>query len=108
MRARKALIVATGGSSGNVNFRRMFDPRLTEEYQVAGEAVFIAGRERELAAMAIGASLWGTANQTLRRNGALRKRPVISAQHIYPEWTPQSRYSRLSGPPGSRCTTGRT
>ena len=71
VRARKALIVATGGSSSNVNFRRMFDPRLTEEYQVAGEAVFIAGRERELAAMAIGASLWGTANQTLERNGAL-------------------------------------
>src|SRR5437868_10264229 len=32
IRARKAVVVATGGSSGNVNFRRMFDPRLTEEY----------------------------------------------------------------------------
>ena len=32
IRARKAVIVATGGSTGNVNFRRMFDPRLTEEY----------------------------------------------------------------------------
>src|SRR5215472_13693017 len=32
IRARKAIIVATGGSTGNVNFRRMFDPRLTEEY----------------------------------------------------------------------------
>ena len=32
IRARKAVLVATGGSSGNVNFRRMFDPRLTEEY----------------------------------------------------------------------------
>ena len=32
IRARKAVIVATGGVSGNVNFRRMFDPRLTEEY----------------------------------------------------------------------------
>src|SRR5258708_38649742 len=30
IRARKAVIVATGGSSGNVNFRRRFDPRLTE------------------------------------------------------------------------------
>ena len=32
IRARKAVIIATGGSSGNVNFRRMFDPRLTQEY----------------------------------------------------------------------------
>ena len=37
-RARKAVILATGGSTGNVNFRRIFDPRLTEEYcGVAGE-----------------------------------------------------------------------
>ena len=32
IRARKAVIIATGGSTGNVEFRRMFDPRLTEEY----------------------------------------------------------------------------
>jgi hypothetical protein len=90
VRARKAVIVATGGSSSNVNFRRMFDPRLTEEYQVAGEPYSSQDASGELAAMAIGASLWGTANQTFERNGALRKRPVIGAQHIYPEWTPQS------------------
>ncbi len=90
VRARKAVIVATGGSSSNVNFRRMFDPRLTEEYQVAGEPYSSQDASGELAAMAIGASLWGTANQTLERNGALRKRPVVGAQHIYPEWTPQS------------------
>jgi hypothetical protein len=90
VRARKAVIVATGGSSSNVNFRRMFDPRLTEEYQVAGEPYSSQDASGELAGMAIGASLWGTANQTFERNGALRKRPVIGAQHIYPEWTPQS------------------
>src|SRR5262249_27444795 len=32
IRARKAVIIATGGHTGNVEFRRMFDPRLTEEY----------------------------------------------------------------------------
>ena len=31
IRAHKAVIIGTGGSTGNVNFRRMFDPRLTEE-----------------------------------------------------------------------------
>ena len=35
IRAAKAVILATGGSTSNVNFRRMFDPRLTEVYQVA-------------------------------------------------------------------------
>jgi hypothetical protein len=87
VRGRKAVVVATGGSSSNVNFRRMFDPRLTGEYQVAGEPYSSQDASGELAAMSIGASLWGTANQTLERNGALRKRPVIGAQHIYPEWT---------------------
>jgi succinate dehydrogenase/fumarate reductase flavoprotein subunit len=37
IRARKGAIIATGGHTSNVAFRRMFDPRLTEEYQVAGE-----------------------------------------------------------------------
>ncbi|PYS22469.1 MAG: hypothetical protein DMG11_26725 [Acidobacteria bacterium] len=37
IRARKGVILATGGHTSNVAFRRMFDPRLTEEYQVAGE-----------------------------------------------------------------------
>ena len=26
VRAKKAVIIGTGGSTGNVNFRRMFDP----------------------------------------------------------------------------------
>ena len=34
IRARKGVIIATGGHTSNVAFRRMFDPRLTEEYQV--------------------------------------------------------------------------
>src|SRR5205085_2147498 len=37
IRARKGVVIATGGHTSNVAFRRMFDPRLTDEYQVAGE-----------------------------------------------------------------------
>ena len=33
IRARKGVVVATGGSSSNVAFRTMFDVRLTPEYQ---------------------------------------------------------------------------
>ena len=61
--ARKAVIIGTGGSSGNVNFRRMFDPRLTEEYcGLAGMPWSDQDASGELAAMAIGASLWGLTN----------------------------------------------
>ena len=90
IRATKAVIVATGGSSGNVNFRRIFDPRLTEEFQVAGEPYSSQDGSGELAAMAIGASLWGTANQTFERNGALRKRGRLGAQYTYTSFGPDS------------------
>jgi succinate dehydrogenase/fumarate reductase flavoprotein subunit len=61
--ARKAVIIGTGGSSGNVDFRRMFDPRLTEEYcGLAGMPWSNQDASGELAAMAIGASLWGLTN----------------------------------------------
>ncbi len=32
VRALKAVVLATGGATSNINWRRMFDPRLTEEY----------------------------------------------------------------------------
>ena len=54
------MIICTGGSTTNVNFRRMFDPRLTEEYcGVAGMPWSEQDGSGEIAGMAIGASLWG-------------------------------------------------
>jgi hypothetical protein len=65
IRARKGVIIATGGHTSNVNFRRMFDPRLTEEYcGVGGEPYTTQDASGEIAGMAVGAALWGTANQT--------------------------------------------
>lgn len=90
IRANKAVIIATGGSSSNVNFRRIFDPRLTEEFQVGGEPYSYQDASGELAAMAIGGSLWGTANQTFERNGAIRKRGRIGAQYTYTTFGPDS------------------
>jgi len=53
IRARKAVVIGTGGSTGNVNFRRMFDPRLTEEYcGLAGMPWSDQDASGELAAMA--------------------------------------------------------
>ncbi|MBU6424103.1 MAG: FAD-dependent oxidoreductase [Chloroflexota bacterium] len=61
--ARRGVVIATGGHSSNVAFRRMFDARLTEEYQVAGEPWTQQNADGELAALAIGAALWGVGIQ---------------------------------------------
>jgi hypothetical protein len=90
VRAGRAIVVGTGGSTGNVNFRRIFDPRVTDVYQLAGGPYSDQDGSGEMAAMAIGASLWGTANHSFERNGYLRKRPVIGCQYTYINWTPDS------------------
>ena len=73
VRARNGVIFATGGHSNNVHFRRIFDPRLTEEYQVHGDGWTPQNADGELAAMAIGASLWGAAIQTNEADAQLSK-----------------------------------
>lgn len=64
IRALKGVLVATGGHSNNIEFRRIFDPRLTEEYRVTGDPYSRKSADGEIAAMELGASLWGTALQT--------------------------------------------
>jgi urocanate reductase len=90
--ARKGVVVATGGHTGNVNFRRMFDPRRTEEYQVAGEPYSRQTADGEIAAMAIGAVLWGTANQTMEAGAYLAKTAYIGCRWGYASlyWPPDS------------------
>ncbi|HXG50205.1 MAG TPA: FAD-dependent oxidoreductase [candidate division Zixibacteria bacterium] len=86
VRARKAVILATGGSTGNVHFRRMFDPRLTEVLQVAGEPYTFQDASGELAAMAIGASLWGLANQILENGDNIRTQRALATRYNYMTW----------------------
>ena len=91
--ARKAVIVATGGSTGNVNFRRMADPRLTEEYcGLAGMPWSDQDASGEIAAMAIGASLWGMYNQTGEFGYKVTKPGTIGNQYGYRnlQWMPGS------------------
>ena len=91
--AKKAVILGTGGSTGNVNFRRMFDPRLTEEYcGLSGMPWSDQDASGELAAMAIGASLWGFYNQTGEFGSNLTKPGTIGSQYGYRnlKWLPGS------------------
>lgn len=102
IRARKAVVIATGGHTGNVNFRRMFDPRLTEEYcGLAGMPWSDQDASGEIAAMAIGGSLWGLYNQTGEFGLVLAKPFTIGNQYNYRvKWMPGSKVfhrARASG-----------
>jgi succinate dehydrogenase/fumarate reductase flavoprotein subunit len=86
VRAKKAVIVATGGMTSDVNFRRMFDPRLTAVLTVAGEPYSYQDASGERAAMAIGASLWGLVNQTLENGDNIRTQRVLATKWNYMTW----------------------
>jgi succinate dehydrogenase/fumarate reductase flavoprotein subunit len=88
--AKKAVILTTGGSTGNINFRRMFDPRLTDVLQVAGEPYTFQDGSGELAAMAIGASLWGFANQILENGDNIRTKRALATKYNYMTWELES------------------
>jgi succinate dehydrogenase/fumarate reductase flavoprotein subunit len=102
IRARKGVIIGTGGHSSNVNFRRIFDPRLTEEYQVMGEVYSTRDASGELAAMALGASLWGAYNQTGEFGEALSKAGRIGSREGYVNlgWMPASPVFSRAGATG--------
>ncbi len=104
-RARKAVILGTGGSTSNVNFRRIFDPRLTEEYcGVAGEPFTPQDASGDLAAMAIGASLWGAFNQSAEFGAVITKAGRVGCQYGYANlaWQPGSPVFNLARAIGLR------
>jgi succinate dehydrogenase/fumarate reductase flavoprotein subunit len=103
IRARKGVIIGTGGSMGNVNFRRMFDPRLTEEYcGLSGMPWSNQDASGEIAGMAVGAALWGLFNQAAEFGFALTKAGNIGCRYgyIYTPWWPESEVFDLAGSKG--------
>jgi urocanate reductase len=102
IQARKGVILATGGHTSNVEFRRMFDPRLTEEYQTTGEPWTKQNADSEILAMAIGARLWATGNQTNPRGVAITKTLHIGCRYGYRnlKWDPNSPMFKLAGASG--------
>jgi succinate dehydrogenase/fumarate reductase flavoprotein subunit len=91
IRARKGVILCTGGHGNNVEFRRLFDPRLTAEYQWHGHTLAPHNADGERAAMALGASLWATANQTSQAGTAFNKgRTATQDNYIRGLITPES------------------
>jgi succinate dehydrogenase/fumarate reductase flavoprotein subunit len=102
--ARKGVVICTGGHTGNVNFRRMFDPRLTEEYQQAGMPYSFQGADGEIAAMEVGATLWATGSQTSEVGPAITK-----TRHVGTRWGYLSLYYETDSPIFHLCkATGLT
>jgi hypothetical protein len=107
VRARKAVMLSTGGSSTNVNFRRMFDPRLTEEYcGTAGMPWSEQDASGEIAGMAVGAALWGLANNTGEFGSKITKPGQIGSQYGYVNlrWYPGSEVFDKARATGLRVT----
>jgi succinate dehydrogenase/fumarate reductase flavoprotein subunit len=102
VQARKGVILATGGHTSNVEFRRMFDPRLTEEYQVTGEPWTKQNADGEVLAMAIGAALWATSNQSNEGGRAVTKTAHIGCRYGYQnlKWEPGSPIFTQAGASG--------
>ncbi|MGZ8477033.1 MAG: FAD-dependent oxidoreductase [Candidatus Binatia bacterium] len=90
LKAHKAVIVTTGGSTSDVNFRRMFDPRLTPEFQVGGEPYSYQDASGELAAMAVGAALWGLVHQALENGATMRSQRALATKYNYTTWKLES------------------
>lgn len=69
----------------------MFDPRLMPEYQAHGEDLAPHDGDGEIAGMAVGASLWATANQTNEAGAALDKGRIgVKNNYVRGLFTPES------------------
>lgn len=83
IRAGKAVIIATGGSAGDVNFRRIIDPRLTEEYYSSGNQLVLRAADGHRAAMKHGASAWGQGLNLLEAEDHVMRHSLMGAEGVY-------------------------
>jgi len=90
LRARKAVIIATGGSTSHLEFRRMFDPRLTPELQVGGEPYSYQDASGELAGLAVGAAFWGLNHQAMENGATMRAQRALATKYNYTTWKLES------------------
>lgn len=98
--ARQGVIACTGGSSNNLVVRRIYDPRLTEEYQVGCEPYSKQTGDGEQQGMAIGASLGVAANARNESFLSLQKGALIGSRYGYSYWNPGSPVFHKAGASG--------
>jgi succinate dehydrogenase/fumarate reductase flavoprotein subunit len=100
IRARKAVVVCTGGSSSNVFIRTIFDPRLTEEINAGGEPWTLQSGDAEQCGMAIGAALGATNNARCEAYASVTKAKWIGCRDGYMRWDPKSPVFHKAGATG--------
>lgn len=105
LKANRAVIGATGGSSSNLFVRTIYDSRLSEEYQVGCEPYSRQSGATEQLGMAIGASLGGTAIQTREARSAIQKTAFIGCRYGYGRWNPESPVFKAAGASGIAVAT---
>jgi hypothetical protein len=88
IRATRALIACTGGSSSNLVIRTIYNPLLTEEYQVGCEPYTRQSGDAEQQGMAIGASLGATNSMRTESYLALVKPQWLGCRYGYDRWKP--------------------
>src|SRR5690606_34615111 len=97
IRATRGLIACTGGSNSNVVVRTIFDPKLTEEYQVGCEPYSRQSGDAEQLGMAVGASLGATGAQRNEMYLAIQKTAFIGCRYGYARWDPRGPYFSRAG-----------
>ncbi|MCC6735190.1 MAG: FAD-binding protein [Bauldia sp.] len=92
IRARKGVIICSGGHGHNVAFRTMYDPRLTEEYQWHGQHTAVANAVPSIAAIKVGAALGSTGNGTQEGTGNApdKGRWAVQDNYVRGAQTPES------------------
>ena len=100
IQARKGVIACTGGSSGNVFIRTMYDPRLTEEYHAGGEPWSRQSGDAEQMGLAIGAALGSTSNARTEAYLCINKASWIACWDGYMRWNPNSPVFSRAGASG--------
>ena len=90
VRAKKAVVLATAGYTDNVQFRRIMDPRLTEEFASAACEYSPQDGSGIIAAIKLGGGLWGTSNANSDRPITLTRGAVVGVRDTYLRWAPES------------------
>jgi len=83
IKANKAVFVATGGMSSNVERRKRIDMRMTPVYQVGGEPYAYQTGDGEIAAYKIGASIYAPGNELSENGSEITKPGWIGSQYGY-------------------------
>lgn len=100
IRARQAVISCTGGSSSNLVIRTIYNPLLTEEYQVGCEPYTRQSGDTEQQGMAIGATLGATNSMRTESYLAFVKPQWLGARYGYDRWKPGGPFFEKAGASG--------